>query len=177
MTREEPRPASRAAQMRRDFDQGFAHSPLAPAEGDESFLAVRLGGDAYAIRLIEVAELFKDRKIVRMPSRRSDFLGLAGLRGGIIPVHSLQGLLGYPVANEKARWLLLAAAGHSVAFAVDQFEGHLRVDRSEILPASGSAIRLHLSEVARVNDEPRPVISLRSVLEGLQERPGPVGTY
>ena len=42
---------------------------------------------------------------------------------------------------------------------------------------SGSAIRLHLSEVARVRNEPRPFISLRSVLEGLQERPGPVGTY
>jgi purine-binding chemotaxis protein CheW len=162
--------------MRRAFDQAFAHPPLARAKEDESFLAVRLGGDAYAIRLIEVAELFKDRNIVRMPSRRSDFLGLAGLRGGIVPVHSLQRLLGYSGANEKTRWLLLAAPGHSVAFAVDQFEGHLRVDRSEILPASTNAIRAHLSEVARVKDEPRPIISLRSVLQGLQERHGLVGT-
>lgn len=176
MTRDDPGPESRATQMRRAFDQAFAHPLLARDEGDESFLAVRLGGDAYAIRLIEVAELFKDRNIVRMPSRRGDFLGLAGLRGGIIPVHSLQGLLGYPVANEKARWLLLVAAGHSVAFAVDDFEGHLRVNRSQILPASGSAIRPHLPEVARVKNEPRPIISLRSVLEGLQERPGSAGT-
>lgn len=177
MTRNEPGPASRAAEMRRAFDQAFAHPLLARAEGGESFLAVRLGGDAYAVRLTEVAELFRDRNIVRMPSRRSDFLGLAGLRGGIVPVHSLQRLLGYPVANEKTRWLLLVAPGHSVAFAVDQFEGHLRVDRSEMLRASGSAIRPHLSEVARVKSEPRPIISLRSVLEGLQERPGLDGTY
>lgn len=176
MTGNERAPASRAAQMRRAFDQAFAHPPLARAEGGESFLAIRLGADAYAVRLSEVAELFKDRTIVRMPSRRNDFLGLAGLRGGIVPVYSLRDLLGYPVTNETARWLLLVAPGHSVAFTVDQFEGHLRVDRSQILPAPGNAIRAHLREVARVNDEPRPIISLGSVLEGLQERPGLVGT-
>lgn len=177
MTGNERAPSSRAAEMRRAFDQAFAHPLLARAEGGESFLAIRLGGDGYAVRLREVAELLKDRNIVRMPSRRNDFLGLAGLRGGITPVHSLQGLLGYPVANEKAHWLLLAAPDHSVAFAVDEFEGHLRVDRSDILPASGGAIRAHLREVARVKDEPRPIISLRSVLEGLEERPGLVGTH
>jgi purine-binding chemotaxis protein CheW len=94
-----------------------------------------------------------------------------------VPVYSVRRLLGYSLANESARWLLLAAPGHSAAFAFEQFEGYSCVSRSEILPTSGGATRAHLSEVARVKDEPRPVVSLRSVLEALRDRSGLVGIH
>lgn len=172
MTRDGPRAARRAAELRREFDRAFAHPPLARIEEAESFLAVRLGGQPYAVRLTEVAEIFKDREVVRMPGPRSEFLGLAGLRGGIVPVYSLPILLGYPPSSAPARWLLLAAPDRSVAFAVEEFEGHLRVDRAEITPATGNAMTARLGEHAYVAEGTRPIISLSSFTEVFKQRAG-----
>jgi purine-binding chemotaxis protein CheW len=165
---------SRAESLRQVFDEGFAHAPLLALERNDGLIALRLGGDPYAVRITEVAELLKGRTVVSMPSRRADFLGLARLRGGIISVYSLGGLLGRVGPTEEARWLLLSAAAHSVAFAVEDFEGYLGVAPSDILPSPSGVGRAHLTEVARVNQVHRPIISLRSILAGLETGQGPV---
>lgn len=159
---------SRAEDLARAFDEGFAHAPLPGFERSVGFIALRLGGDPYAVRITEVAELLKGRTVIPMPSPSADFLGLARLRGGIISVHSLRGILGYSVPSENARWLLLAAPAQVVAFAIDDFEGYLGVGPSNILPSPAGVGRAHLSEVARVNQGHRPIISLQSVLARLE---------
>lgn len=170
-----PQPLSRAEGLRRAFDESFAHAPLLGLESSVGFIAFRLGGDPYAVRITEVFELLKGRTVVSMPSSRTEFLGLARLRGGIISVYSLGGLLGHTVPSEDPRWLLLSTAAHFVAFAIDDFEGYLGVGPSNILPSPSGAGRAHLTEVARVNQMHRPIISLRSVLAGLETGQGPVG--
>lgn len=165
-------PLSRAESLRRVFDESFAHTPLLGLESSDGFIAFRLGGDPYAVRINEVAELLKGRTVVSMPSTRAEFLGLARLRGGIISVYSLGGILGHAVPTEAPRWLLMATAAHFVAFAIDNFEGYLGVAPSNILPSPSGVGRAHLREVARVNQIHRPIISLRSVLAGLETARG-----
>ena len=61
MTRARDLPGG-ADELRRAFDRSFAEAPGGAPEADalESLLAIRVGGDPYALRLSEIAGLFAD---------------------------------------------------------------------------------------------------------------------
>jgi chemotaxis signal transduction protein len=158
-----------AADLRRVFDQAFSEPPVRLAEESESLLAFRAGPEALAVRLSEITGLFKDRKIVRLPSPLVEFLGVAGLRHDAVPVYSLRSLLG-GTGGEAPRWLITARAAHPVAFAFEQFEGHLRVLSSDVLPSDAAAGDRHVPAGLSVAVGRRGVISLRSLLETIEER-------
>src|SRR5438105_10269949 len=104
-----PRVAGRAAELRLAFDRGFGE----PFEFDTTvrtdLLAIRVGAEACAIRVGEIAGLFVDRKITKVPGGDPALLGIAGFRGIILPVFSLQRLLARSGAAPP-RWLVIAAA-------------------------------------------------------------------
>ena len=54
--------SKRAAELRRDFDRGFADPPFVVSETRQDLLAIRLGARRLAIRLSEIAGLFADKK-------------------------------------------------------------------------------------------------------------------
>src|SRR5436309_1156564 len=89
--------SARVSELRRAFDGTFAKA-IRTAGGEaqeEDLLAVRIFTHAYAIRVAEIAGIITSRKIVPVPSRRFELLGVAGLRGGLIPVYHLGALLGH----------------------------------------------------------------------------------
>ncbi len=158
-----------AATLKREFDGAFAALPSSIA-ATEDFLAIRVAGDRYAVALAEVAGLHADRKVVPLPSRAPDLLGVAGLRGVLAPVYDLRLLLGY-AGGSTPRWLLLTRAD-SVGLAFDQFEAHLRVDRAEGSRPAGEHARRHLrgTVLAVFSDgtsELLPVIDVASLLAAI----------
>src|SRR5882757_7001907 len=118
------RVAQRAQELRRDFDRSFADPPRADTAAQEDLLAIRLGAQGFAMRLSEIAGLFADKKVTRVPSANSALLGIAGFRGAIVPVYDLQTLLGHS-DGQTPRWLVIAAAA-PVALAFTTFESQLR---------------------------------------------------
>ena len=156
-----------AAQLRQDFDGSFAKPLHGETEPQEDFLAIRLGADAHAIRLADIANLLPLTALTRLPGPIPELLGITGFRGAIVPVYDLGALLGY-AAQEQSRWLVIAAAG-SVALAFDAFEGHLRLARSASAPQhSTESSRRHVQEVLRTSDRVRPVVSVASILETIK---------
>jgi purine-binding chemotaxis protein CheW len=163
-----PGPGYRWAQLRDTFDEIFSQPPPAPAEAAEDLLAIEVAGQAYAVRLSEVAGLASSRKIVPLPSPASDLMGVMGFRGSVIPVYSLRSVLGYP-AVEDLRWLLLAKAGGLLGLAFDRYEGHLRVSRTDFAePELSGATPHHVREVARTRGGLRAVLSISSLLQALK---------
>jgi purine-binding chemotaxis protein CheW len=160
--------SERAAALRREFDQAFALPPRAEAVATEDFLAVRIGVEACALRLGEVAGLYADRKITPVPGGGAAQLGIAGFRGTILPVYSLQALLGRP-APELPRWLVVVA-GAPVALGFEAFQGHLRVAREAVLTQQSAERRFHARQYIRAQSLVRPVIELASVLDALDFR-------
>jgi chemotaxis signal transduction protein len=152
----------RVRALRESFDRGFAE-PASAAIGDRTdFLAVRVGGDPYALRLSELLGLVADKRIVKTPSRSDALLGLAGFRGAITPVFDLARLLGYPPADAP-RWLALTRDGALIGLAFELFEAHLRVT-SEAFVKDAAGDRPGLRGAVRDSDLTRPILHFPSLL-------------
>jgi chemotaxis signal transduction protein len=128
---------ARAVELRTDFDAAFARTPDPATPPQLDLLVIRVGEHRYALRLSEVLAVHADRKLVAVPSPRSDLLGLVGLRGVIAPVYDLRLLLGYPAAGTP-RWLAHVRAAGPLAVAFELFEQHLRLPLADVMSASGS---------------------------------------
>lgn len=158
--------ARRASDLRADFDRTFAEAPQIGEKGEHSFLAITLGEGLFALELSEVAGIYSNKKIVRIPSVAAGLLGIAGFRGTILPVYDLAALIGV-APLEAPRWMAVAAkVGIAVAFSA--FEGHLRVTPNEIaLNESKEGGREYIARLLRTPEGIRGVISLASALANI----------
>jgi purine-binding chemotaxis protein CheW len=160
---------ARAAALREAFDRTFAAPPAAVGRTVTDLLAVQVGGDPYLIRMAEVGGLAVDRVVTPLPGAPPALAGLAGVRGGILPVYDLAALLGYPRAVSP-RWIAVLADA-PIAVAVDGFDGYLRRAEGEIaFDAPPPTASRHVAAIARAADFVRPVVSLASMLAAIASR-------
>jgi chemotaxis signal transduction protein len=167
MSAPQPGVTGRAAELRLAFDRAYA----APARPDkaltEDLLAVRVGTQAFAIRLSEISGLFADKTTTPVPGGHAALRGIAGFRGVIVPVYDLQSLLGSS-CSPTARWLVIAVAA-PVALAFETLERQLRVSRDAILPQPASAqAHSHAREFVRTADFVGPIMHLPSLLDAIK---------
>lgn len=167
-----------AQTLRQAFDLSFAQAPRMASENPESLLAIRIGGDPYAIRVTEIGGLHVDRLIMPLPTPVPELLGVTGFRGQIAPVYDLAALLGY-ARGRSLRWLILLRSPDQrslVALAFDTFEMHFSVSPQSIVsasadsPAQNGTARAHLFEAAPSDEGVRPIIQLQSLLKDIQQR-------
>ena len=159
---------SRAETMRREFDAVFARAASRDDAPREGLLAIRVAGDAYALRLAECAGLFAARKVTPLPTTVPELLGLAGFRATLVPVYDLRALLGYP-RGETPRWMVSTAGSAVVALAFDAFEAHLQVE-SALLVADDAPAQPHAPQLARLPGGARPLLSVPSLLAAIEAR-------
>jgi len=166
MTQAEPRLGDRAAQLRHEFDRAFAQPIRDDETEEEDLLGIRVGEQACAIRLSEIAGVHVGKKITRVPGAHVALRGIAGFRGSLLPVYDLQLLLGHAGA-EAPRWLVVAAAA-PIALGFSTFDGRLRVARREILwHANNTDMPQYAQNVVRAAGVVRPILHLPSILAAL----------
>ncbi len=166
--------ANAVADLRNTFDRSYSLPPSSPgSEQIENLLAIRLAGNPYAIRVTEITGLANDRKTVALPSPIPELLGVAGIRGGLVPIYSLAALLGYARDVAQARWLALCGNEDQIGLGFSNLEGYLRVPAAQVYAAPQENItRGHVKDVARVGDIVRAVLSIPSLVEMIQRRCG-----
>jgi len=161
------RVSERAGELRRDFDRAFAEPVRIEAAAKEDLLGIRVGGQACAVRLLEIAGLFSGKKVTRIPGANATLRGVAGFRGALLPVYDLQLLLGHSSA-QAPRWLVIASAA-PVAFAFETFEGQLRVSQAEILPQSSRPeMPGYARDIVRTRNFVGPILHLPSLLDAIK---------
>lgn len=97
------------------------------------FLTFRTNERLYALPAEQVAEVIRLPEVARVPQAPKGLLGLANLRGNILPVASLRGLLGATEGHEPAtRAIVLEGGAAPVALAVDVVESLVTVDDDKI---------------------------------------------
>lgn len=168
-------PGQRVTELRELFDSAFSEPP--PAEGPQvdDLLAVRTGGDPYALRLAEVAGLVAAPAITRLPDPSPGLVGLTSFRGTIVVVYDLGVLLGQP-GGGAPHWLALAAADPTLGLAFEDFEMHLRVPREAIAATDGTRGRpTRPHELVLAAGVTRPIVPVTSIIDEIRRRvrPGP----
>lgn len=155
--------------MRDSFDRGFAEPPHSEVDASEDFLAIRLGGDPYAVRLAEIGSVHRDHKVVPLVSDAPPFLGLASFRGVMAPVFALSALLGYREVG-PFRWLLLTRLPYSVALAITHCDGCTRGAVTVASGAPSESAGRHVRGALRIADTVRPILELASLVSAIAKR-------
>lgn len=154
--------------LREEFDHSFAVAAVEATAPPLDFVAIRIAGDPYVLRLSEVASLHADRRLVAAPSQLPELSGIAGFRGILTPVYDLGALLGYaPEATSK--WLVVAQWPSAIAFAFEAFEAHLRVPADRVSLANGQA-NSAINGAVHDGNGALPLLHLPSLVEGVLQR-------
>jgi purine-binding chemotaxis protein CheW len=170
-------PLADAAALRRAFDDSFAQPPQARGEPPERLLLVELDGEGYALRLADVAGLAASRPITPIPSRAPALLGLAGLRGNLVPVYALAPLLGRAAAPEGPRWLVTVRGEEPLGLAFATFVGYAELPAADFAAVGhddrhpdGAARRAHVRSLVRARGRIWAVIDMPSLVAAVQQR-------
>jgi hypothetical protein len=158
-----------AERLRDEFDLGFALAE-APRQGaGERLLAVVVAGDPYALRLRELAFLERGAAPAFLATGVPSFLGLAGLRGEVLPVWDLAGLLGYPVRAARPVWVACSSEAPRWAAAFERFDGMLTASENELDPHGAEGAARFTRGVCKAGGLCRPVLDLRLISQAIRE--------
>lgn len=170
----------KARALREEFDRSFAlpvHSDFAEWE---DLLAIRVHGDGYLLRVLEISRLDAARNILRLPGSPPALLGLAGIRAALIPVWDLSVLLGYGATpagsftargdGDDRRWLALVAGETPWALGFESFEGYFRVPRADMRPKHENAsATAFVRQICPCQGEVLPVLCCPLMAESIIE--------
>ena len=156
--------------LRLDFDQAYAQPQAPRAQDGEGLLAIALGGEPYAIRVAEIARLAAGRPLAPLPSAAASFMGLAGLRGELLPAWDLGALLGYAPLRGQPRWLASSATAPRWAAAFERFDGYLTASAADLSPYAGEGrAQGFATQLCSKDGLLRPVISFERILQVIQK--------
>ena len=107
------------------------------------FVVTRVGEEALAFQLDRVSEIIRIPRLAHMPLAPRSLLGLANMRGIVLPVVSLGRLLGLPESHfdDQARIIVIGGAA-PVGFAVDRVERLLAIPTAQLSTDPAGAGRL-----------------------------------
>ena len=158
--------------LRASFDQHFAAPQQIATTGLEKFVIISIGANRFAIRVSEIARIEVNRKVVPLPRSAPALLGLAGIRGKLVPVYSLAVLLG-EAPGRTTRWLALSSSEEPLGLAFDNLEQFVEVAGSAVCAVTESVkAGRYVPFVLRMGTASFGVVSLPSILTSINASAG-----
>lgn len=158
----------RVADLRHAFDQGFAAPRRDRFDDADVLIAFGIAGDAYAVPVRAIAGIAEADRLVPVPSRSPHLLGLAAVRGALVPVFSLAGLIGYDRREGRGRWMVLCGTDDVFALALGNIQGYLSVPKSGPSGAGRDA-RTHIERIIGDDGAGRAVIDIASIATTIRD--------
>lgn len=114
----------------------MAEAAAAAETTSQRFLTFRSEGRLYALPAGLIAEVIRMPAVARVPQGPKCLMGLANLRGSVIPVASVRAILGRSeAARTAASRLIVLDSTSPVALAVDEVAALVNVDKSKVSSA------------------------------------------
>jgi len=158
-------------ELRRAFDAAFAAPAVQPVDDLATLITIRVAGQAFALRATEITALAKRSRIVPVPSRVPELMGLAGIRGALVPVYDLASILGLSRTNEP-QWFVLTQCEAQLALAVDEIEGLIEVRKTNLFTHDTFPSGGHVRQLARIGTDKRAVVDITAVVETIRQHAG-----
>ena len=111
--------------------------------GGAHLVVTRVGDEALGFRLEAISEIIRVPHLAHMPLAPRSLLGLANLRGAVLPVVSLRRLLGLPDAplGDAARIVVIAGQA-AVGLTVDRVDAFVEIAADQLSDDRAGAGRL-----------------------------------
>jgi chemotaxis signal transduction protein len=160
--------AERLLEMRRTFDSAFATPRAMRATDVEQAVIIEVGAHMLACRIGQVTRFEADRKVVPL-SGPTGLVGIAGIRGKLVPVYSLAVVLGAS-ASGPTRWLALCGGHDMIGLAFERIDRFVHARGQDVcaLPEAGPAA--HMRELLRVGSASYNILDVASVLAAIKAR-------
>lgn len=124
----------------------------------ETYLVVVLGGGEFCLPAAATREVVAWIEPRRIPSPNPRMLGIVPMRGALVPIYDLAGMLGLPTGRGKI--VLLDDGEETIGLAVDGVGDLVRVDEAAFRPAPTASALIDGALVL----EDRIVVRLRTPL-------------
>jgi chemotaxis signal transduction protein len=164
--------SSRLQELRTSFDQTFAVAPRAEAEPLISLISVRVINKPFVLRSEHIIGIVKAKRITPFPSSIPECIGVAGIRGVLVPVFRLAGFLGLECPTGAGHWIVLANRESPIGFAFDEFEGQVEVARSALYSEQANGGSTNAELLARIRSSVRPVIDIAQIVQQIRNKAG-----
>jgi purine-binding chemotaxis protein CheW len=112
-------------------------NPEIKPEQTLAFVALRLGGESFALQIEKVREIIRVPRITWVPGAPESVSGVINLRGTVIAVVDPAVVLSLPaaVASDQNRVVIVEAKGNTIGFLVDSVIGVADIPAASLEPA------------------------------------------
>jgi purine-binding chemotaxis protein CheW len=133
MARKSQRVTQQQAGTRRAQPEAIAAAGIDRGSQDEHVVVFQIADGSFGFRLDAVGEIVRLPRLARMPLGPRSLLGLANLRGVVLPVVSLRLLLGFPdTSPDDATRVIVIDRGAPVGFVVDRIDDLLALSADQV---------------------------------------------
>jgi purine-binding chemotaxis protein CheW len=133
---------------------------------------VTLGGELFAVDLRQVREVFEVEAITPVPGMPSSLVGVANLRGTIVPLADLRLSLGASLTTTPRYAIVVRYGQHQVGLLIDDVPEIRTVLPEDVLESprpGGSGERPFLSGLVRVENRVSGMLEIPTLLASVEE--------
>jgi purine-binding chemotaxis protein CheW len=139
--------------------------------GSSRVCLITLGGELFAIDLRQVREVFELESITPVPGMPTSLVGVANLRGAIIPLLDLRLSVGVSISTAPRYAIVVRYGSHQVGLLIDDVPEIRTISSDDMLDSGSSTTATHpfLSRLVRVENRMSGMLELPTLLASVEE--------
>lgn len=130
-----------------------------------------LGGELFAIDLRHVREVFELESVTPVPGMPASLVGVANLRGTVVPLADLRPQLGMPAAAAPKYAVVVRHGAQQVGILIDDVPEIRSIHADDLLAASARGVtesRPFLSGLLKVEDRMSGMVEVSRLLASVE---------
>ena len=150
-----------------------AANALAQAIGEQQYLTFQLGGEMFAIEILNIREIIEYGALTTVPMMPAFIRGVINLRGAVVPVIDLSVRFGRPPVAVTRRTCIIiieidnAGERQDIGVVVDSVSEVLDIPANMVEPPPGFGARIRtdfIQGMGKVNDRFVIILNVHNVL-------------
>jgi len=133
----------------------------------KQYVIFNVGDYSFGVDILEIVEIIKPSKIVKVPAMPQYVEGIIDVRGTSVPVYNLAKRLEIESKSETQKIMIVELSKFPVGFLVDDVSEILKIEDDKIEKANENIRgikRKFIDSVARVGDDMIIILDLKNVL-------------